>query len=40
MFNVKEMDPKVYDHEEGIKLWDHSVEVWKRIDPKAQVCEI
>jgi len=35
MFNPKEMDYKIYIPEEGQKLWDHSVEVWKRVDEKA-----
>ena len=39
MFNQKEMDPKVYDPEEGKRLWDHSTEIWNKIDPKARVCE-
>ena len=34
MFNVKKMDPKVYDPAEGQKLWDASMELWKRIDPR------
>lgn len=33
MFNPKKMDPKVYDTEEGKKLWDHSMELLSRIDP-------
>jgi NAD(P)-dependent dehydrogenase (short-subunit alcohol dehydrogenase family) len=40
MFNEKEMDPKVYLREEGVKLWDHSAEVWERVDQKASVCPI
>lgn len=40
MFNPKKMDPKVYDAGEGKKLWDHSAEVWKRIDPKATLCKV
>lgn len=36
MFNPKKMDPKVYDQEEGTKLWDHSMELWKEIDPEAR----
>ncbi|RXP56602.1 SDR family NAD(P)-dependent oxidoreductase [Lutibacter sp. HS1-25] len=35
MFNPKEMDYKIYIPEEGIKLWEHSVEVWKRVDENA-----
>lgn len=38
MFNVKKMDPKVYDAAEGDKLWDHSAEIWERIDPEASMC--
>jgi len=38
MFNPKEMDYKVYIPEEGTKLWEHSVEVWKRVDKDAQIC--
>jgi NAD(P)-dependent dehydrogenase (short-subunit alcohol dehydrogenase family) len=37
MFNPKDMDYKVYIPEEGQKLWEHSVEVWKRVDNKALV---
>lgn len=37
MFNPKDMDYKVYIPEEGQKLWDHSLEVWKRVDNKALV---
>jgi NAD(P)-dependent dehydrogenase (short-subunit alcohol dehydrogenase family) len=33
MFNPKKMDPKVYDPQEGIKLWDKSVELIREIDP-------
>jgi NAD(P)-dependent dehydrogenase (short-subunit alcohol dehydrogenase family) len=33
MFNNKKMDPKVYIPEEGRKLWDESMKVWKEIDP-------
>jgi len=32
MFNNKKMDPKVYDPEEGKKLWEESMRVWKEID--------
>ncbi|WP_445725717.1 hypothetical protein, partial [Flavobacterium sp.] len=35
MFNPKEMDYKIYIPEEGVKLWEHSVEVWKRVDENA-----
>lgn len=37
MFNPKEMDYKVYIPEEGRKLWDHSVKVWKSVDKNALV---
>jgi NAD(P)-dependent dehydrogenase (short-subunit alcohol dehydrogenase family) len=33
MFNNKKMDPKVYLPEEGDKLWEQSMRVWKEIDP-------
>ncbi|MEM9327908.1 MAG: SDR family NAD(P)-dependent oxidoreductase [Bacteroidota bacterium] len=36
MFNPKRMDAKVYEEAEGKKLWDHSIEVWKRHDPLAE----
>lgn len=36
MFNQKQMDPKVYDQEEGKKLWENSLKVWKRVDPNAE----
>jgi NAD(P)-dependent dehydrogenase (short-subunit alcohol dehydrogenase family) len=36
MFRHKKMDPKVYIPEEGAKLWDRSVELWKKIDPLAR----
>jgi len=32
MFNNKKMDPKVYIPEEGRKLWDESMKVWRSID--------
>jgi len=35
MFNPKEMDEKCYIPQEGQKLWDHSLEVWKRVDVRA-----
>lgn len=38
MFNPKKMDYKVYLPEEGQKLWEHSVEVWKRVDNRAENC--
>jgi len=33
MFNPKKMDPKVYEPNEGLKLWDRSTELLKEIDP-------
>jgi len=36
MFRHKKMDSKVYIPEEGTKLWDRSVELWKNVDPLAQ----
>jgi NAD(P)-dependent dehydrogenase (short-subunit alcohol dehydrogenase family) len=36
MFRYKKMDPKVYIPEEGAKLWDRSVELWKTVDPLAK----
>lgn len=35
MFKNKEMDSKVYIPEEGEKLWDRSIELWKSVDAKA-----
>jgi NAD(P)-dependent dehydrogenase (short-subunit alcohol dehydrogenase family) len=35
MFNPKKMDPKVYEEEEGKKLWEYSLELWKQMDPRA-----
>lgn len=33
MFNKKKMDPKVYEEEEGIKLWEETHKLWKQVDP-------
>jgi len=33
MFREKKMDPKVYLPEEGEKLWNESMKLWKQIDP-------
>ena len=33
MFNPKKMDPKVYESEEGEKLWGRSMDLLKAIDP-------
>lgn len=35
MFNPKKMDPKVYLEDEGEKLWNHSMDLWKSMDIKA-----
>jgi NAD(P)-dependent dehydrogenase (short-subunit alcohol dehydrogenase family) len=35
MFRPKKMDAKIYIPEEGEKLWNRSMEVWKQIDPLA-----
>ncbi|MBR9998485.1 MAG: SDR family NAD(P)-dependent oxidoreductase [Cyclobacteriaceae bacterium] len=40
MFNPRKMDPKVYEVEEGIRLWEKSMELWKSIDKKAIIPEI
>jgi short-subunit dehydrogenase len=34
MFNPKKMDPKVYDAVEGEKLWKHSMDLLRSIDPE------
>lgn len=34
MFNPKKMDPKVYEPEEGKKLWERSMALLEEIDPK------
>jgi len=33
MFNPKQMDPKVYEPAEGLKLWDRSMALLREIDP-------
>jgi NAD(P)-dependent dehydrogenase (short-subunit alcohol dehydrogenase family) len=33
MFNPKKMDPKVYEVKEGEKLWRHSMDLLRSIDP-------
>ncbi|MDX2431664.1 MAG: SDR family NAD(P)-dependent oxidoreductase [Bacteroides sp.] len=33
MFNPKKMDPKVYEVQEGEKLWDRSLDLLKSVDP-------
>ena len=35
MFNEKRMDEKVYIPEEGAKLWNHTMDVWRKHDPAA-----
>ena len=35
MFAEKPMDEKVYDPEEGQRLWDASIDLWKSFDPRA-----
>ena len=37
MFKPKKMDEKIYIPEEGEKLWERSYELWREIDPKAEV---
>ena len=32
MFKPKKMDPKVYDPEQGSRLWDESMKLWKMVD--------
>jgi len=39
MFRVKRMDEKAYLAEEGSKLWDRSIELWKQLDPGARAIE-
>jgi len=34
MFNPKKMDAKIYDEKEGVKLWEHTDALWKKIDPR------
>ena len=34
MFNPKQMDPKVYEEAERKKLWEHSMDLLKEIDPE------
>ena len=36
MFKQKKMDLKIYIPEEGTKLWDRSLELWKSMDPLAR----
>jgi len=36
MFRHKKMDEKVYIPEEGAKLWDRSIELWKQVDSLAK----
>ena len=37
MFRVKKMDEKVYAPEEGEKLWEKSMELWRTLDPNARI---
>jgi len=37
MFRHKRMDEKVYEQEEGKKLWERSFLLWKSVDPKARM---
>lgn len=39
MFKVKDMDQKAYDAQEGKRLWERSIALWKEIDPDASVFE-
>jgi len=39
MFRPKKMDFKIYIPEEGSKLWERSVEVWKQVDPVASTID-
>jgi NAD(P)-dependent dehydrogenase (short-subunit alcohol dehydrogenase family) len=39
MFRPKKMDFKIYIPEEGSKLWERSVEVWKQVDSLARTIE-
>lgn len=39
MFRPKKMDPKIYIPEEGEKLWDRSMGLWKSVDPAAKVID-
>jgi NAD(P)-dependent dehydrogenase (short-subunit alcohol dehydrogenase family) len=34
MFNPKKMDPKVYEAGEGAKLWKHSMDLLRSVDPE------
>jgi NAD(P)-dependent dehydrogenase (short-subunit alcohol dehydrogenase family) len=37
MFIPKRMDEKVYDEQEGRKLWEESEKLWKQLDGKAEI---
>lgn len=37
MFIPKRMDEKVYDEQEGKKLWEESAKLWKQLDEKAEI---
>jgi len=40
MFRDKKMDEKVYEKEEGKKLWERSIALWKEIDKSAVEIEL
>lgn len=40
MFNKKKMDPKVYEVEEGKKLWKKTYQLWKKIDSRAFIPDL
>lgn len=40
MFKPKKMDPKIYEKEEGVKLWERSMELWQQLDPDAVILNI
>ncbi len=40
MFKPKKMDEKVYEQEEGKKLWEETRKLWKKIDPKAEESDL
>lgn len=37
MFNEKRMDEKVYDSEQGARLWDRSAQLWMDLDSRAKI---
>lgn len=40
MFIPKRMDEKVYDEQEGLKLWKESISLWKKLDDKASIFDL